>query len=224
MSALLQKCVRPFKRLLPRGTRNRRLLFGPAAGCVMPIDLHSRLRTYLGVYEFELNRHFRRMVKRGANCFDIGGRDGYDALMIASLSRGRVVSFECDAAGAESMRRVFAANPALSIQVVEAFVGLELGPGYTTIDRAAEQLFVPDFIKMDIEGAEDAALEGAAKTLATRRPHLIIEVHGTDKEENCISILRGQGYRIAIVDQSQLWKDSARGTGHNRWLAAYGSD
>jgi hypothetical protein len=160
------------------------------------------------------------MVRPGANCFDIGGRDGYDALMIANLSRGTVASFECEHTAAQQMRSTFARNPALSIQVVESFVGAETSDGHITIDRASRELFIPNFIKLDIEGAEDIALEGASETLATHRPNLIIEVHGADKEEKCISTLVRFRYQISIVEQGKFLKDQAR-VGYNRWIAAY---
>ncbi len=217
---MIQTALRLLKKILPKGKRYRKLLLGPAAGCVMEIDFGSRLRTYFGVYELEMNRHFKRMVERGANCFDIGGRDGYDALMMANMSRGKVASFECDHVEAENMRKTFAKNPNFSIQVIESFVGKECSAGHITIDSASRQLFPPNFIKIDIEGAEDQALEGATETLAQHRPSLIIEVHGADKEERCLSILRQFGYRVAIVNQNRFLKDPAR-SGYNRWIAAY---
>jgi hypothetical protein len=220
VSGMIQSLVQPFKELLPKGKRYRKLAFGHAAGCVMEIDFNCQLRTYLGLHEFELNPYFKRMVTPGANCFDIGGKEGYNALMMAKLSRGRVVSFDCDHAEIEHMRRTFGRNPELSIQAIEAFVGSVDSDGYMTIDRASRELFVPSFIKMDIEGGEDIALEGASETLATHSPSLIIEVHGADKEQRCVSTLRGFGYKITVINQSRFFRDSAR-TGYNRWIAAF---
>ena len=219
---MIQSYARVFKKMLPKERRYRRLLLGPAAGCVMEVDFSCHLMAYLGLYERELLPHFKRMVTPGSNCFDLGGRDGYDALMMAKLSRARVASFECEHHQAEIMRETFTKNRNLSIQVVESFVGSECSDGHITIDRAAQDLFIPDFIKMDIEGAEDQALEGASKTLAEHRPNLIIEVHGTDKEERCVSILREFGYRMTIVNQSRFFEDPGRhGNKSNRWIAAY---
>jgi hypothetical protein len=212
--------IHSIKALLPKGRQYRKLLLGPAAGCVMALDFHSHLKAYLGIYEYELLPHLKRMLRSGVNCFDVGGRDGYDALMMANRSRGKVISFECDHEAAEEMRRTFALNRKLAIQVVESYVGAINGPGYITIDKASREWFKPDFIKLDIEGAEDTALEGASETLASHRPNLIIEVHGADKEEHCISILSKYGYNVIIINQGKFLKDPARG-GYNRWLAAY---
>jgi hypothetical protein len=181
---LMRFVITLIKRLLPQSTRYRKLFSGPAAGCVMQVDFRCHLKAYFGLYEYELLPHLRRMVRSKAKCFDIGGRDGYDALMMANLSQGKVASFECEPAAAEQMRHTFAQNPKLSIEVMEFFVGSEDCDRNITIDRASRERFVPDFIKLDIEGAEASALEGATETLATHRPNLIIEVHGADKEEN----------------------------------------
>jgi hypothetical protein len=211
---------RIIKTALPKGTHYRKILLGPAAGCVMAINFKGHLKTYLGLYEYELLPHMKRMVGQGTNCFDIGGKDGYDALMMANLSKGKVASFECEPPAAQQMRQTFAKNPGLSLQVIEAYVGAKVGPGYMTIDQAARELFVPKFIKLDIEGAEDEALKGAAETLAKHRPNIIIEVHGEDKENNCLTILRRAAYNLVIVDQGTLIKEPSR-RGHNRWIVAY---
>jgi hypothetical protein len=139
--------------------------------------------------------------------------------MMAKLSGGKVISFDNDPAEIEHMRDVFSQNPELQIQVVQTFVGTTDGDGYMSIDRASREFFPPNFIKLDIEGGEDMALEGARETLAVHRPKLIIEVHGEDKEKRCASILRGAGYSITTINQSWFWHDRAR-TGFNHWLAA----
>jgi FkbM family methyltransferase len=57
----------------------------------------------------------------------------------------------------------------------------------STVDHlVSEGLPPPDVIKMDIEGAEVEALAGAASTLATRAPTLLIEVHGRAAELDAV--------------------------------------
>jgi FkbM family methyltransferase len=41
----------------------------------------------------------------------------------------------------------------------------------------------PDFIKMDVEGAEGRAMSGARRLLAERRPGLLLEIHGAPGRE-----------------------------------------
>jgi FkbM family methyltransferase len=50
----------------------------------------------------------------------------------------------------------------------------------TTIDEACKRFFSPDFIKIDVEGAELDVLKGASETLSTVRPIILIEI-GSEK-------------------------------------------
>lgn len=207
--------------LLPSGTRERRILFGPAAGLTMQIDPATDIRFWLGIHEAELARHFRRLVYPGARSFDVGGAEGYQALMMARLSGQPVIVFE---PGPE-WRDIVAGNMERNgFQAVfeQVFVGAAMADGVTTIDAMAEKHFVPDFIKMDIEGAETDALTGAAGVLATRRPHMIIEVHGAEVERRCLDILGGHGYSPRIVNP-RWWLKEHRPLANNRWLICEGN-
>jgi hypothetical protein len=187
----------------------------------MQVDFRSQTRTYLGLYESELNKYFRSMVRPGFNSFDVGGQGGYVALMLAKLSGGgRVVSFECDAAAVTVMRETFARNP-YAIETIQAFVGKSEGAGKTTLDAVAARTFIPDFIKMDIEWAELDALQGAQTILSTRKPGLIVETHSKELEDACIDLLRGHDYEPKIVDQRR-WFPDVRTIAHNRWLVCEG--
>jgi FkbM family methyltransferase len=52
----------------------------------------------------------------------------------------------------------------------------------------------PQFIKMDVEGAEAAILSGGLRLLASARPRLLIELHGVDLTLRVSDILRSLGY------------------------------
>ncbi len=62
----------------------------------------------------------------------------------------------------------------------------------------------PDFLKIDVEGAEDVVLEGARRTLEAYRPTLLCEVHSTEVGYSVWSILNDAGYRL--FDMSDGWK------------------
>lgn len=121
------------------------------------------------------------------------------------------------------MRKVFERNN-LPIVAVEAFIGRDTGKGRMTLDDAVEQFFIPDFVKMDVvDGAEVDILLGAQRLLATRKPNMIIEVHGQKVEEECIKILVSHGYKPTIVDQAWFLPDQ-RALALNRWLVCRGAE
>jgi len=219
---MLSSISRTLKQVLPHGAFQRRLPFGLAAGCSFNVNFAHDLRLYLGLYELEIAGHFRRLVRPGYRSFDVGGNQGYDGLMLALLGRAEVLSLECEPPSIDVMAANFAANPGLSVRPHLAMVGdVTDGAQRYKLDDLAKSYFVPDFIKMDIEGAEDAALRGAEEILATRRPSLIIEVHGLDKEQACLQILAKHGYHPSIVDR-RTWFPEHRPMAHNRWLICEG--
>lgn len=219
---MLNRIARYCKNMvLPAGLKYRKIALGPAAGCVMQVDFRTQARTYFGLYEAELHKYFRALVRQGYNSFDVGGQGGYDALMLAKLSGGgRVVSFECDAEAVAVMRETFARNP-YPIETVEAFVSDSESEGKTTLDVVAEKTFTPDFMKIDVEWAELQVLHGAEKILSTRKPSLIVETHSKDLEIACSDLLKGHGYEPKIVDQ-RWWFRDVRPIEHNRWMVCEG--
>jgi Methyltransferase FkbM domain len=217
---MIRSTVKGVKILLPKGKQHRKIALGSAKGCIMTVDFQSDLKAYLGIFEYELTPHFKRMLKPGSNCFDIGGSGGYHALLMARTCGARVASFECEHHSADDMRSMFAKNPGLAIEVIETYVGAKDGDGLMTIDRAAHEVFVPDVIKLDIEGAEYSALEGALETIKKHRPGFIIEVHSADIEAGCTALLHEFNYVVKTIDQGWFLKDPYR-RGYDRWIAAY---
>lgn len=53
----------------------------------------------------------------------------------------------------------------------------------------------PDLIKMDVEGAEWEALQGARRLLSEVKPKLLCEVHDAAQIERICALLAGHGYR-----------------------------
>ena len=70
----------------------------------------------------------------------------------------------------------------------------------TTIDRVAHRYWPderPLLIKLDVEGAESAALTGGKDTLANRDAVLLYEDHGSDAEHTSTrAVLEGLGFRV----------------------------
>jgi hypothetical protein len=201
-------------RFLPAKQAPRRLPFGLAKGRIANIDFRYDAAFYFGRHEPDLFPHYRRLLRPGMTCFDLGTYRGWDALNLAHLTGGKVISFDCNPE-CTAMAHEFLKPSGIQVTLVSSYLS-DGQDGNATIDTATETYGAPDFIKMDIEGAEASVLKGASKTLS-RKPLMIIETHGENVERDCIETLAEFGYRIDIVDRSKFLSE-ARGLAHNRWL------
>ena len=64
-----------------------------------------------------------------------------------------------------------------------------------------------DFLKMDVEGAEDKVLEGARGLIARDHPNILVEVHhfnGNLEERHTPAKLRELGYQVEQLDHERL--------------------
>lgn len=69
-------------------------------------------------------------------------------------------------------------------------------PGITLDDWVSQNGILPDVLKIDVEGAEQLVLEGAARTLSEARPRLILSTHSGALKEACRAMLEEKRYRI----------------------------
>src|ERR1035441_2997124 len=82
----------------------------------------------------------------------------------------------------------------------------------STIDRQLQRLPAPDLVKIDIEGAEVAALRGATVLLTEHRPTIICEFHGTN--EAVSELLESHGYTLQTVETPDVHPREARWDAH----------
>lgn len=69
-----------------------------------------------------------------------------------------------------------------------------------TVDQmVTETGLVPDVLKVDVEGAEEQVLKGAAHTLSNARPVVLLGVHSAALRSSCTSYLRALGYAEPTV-------------------------
>lgn len=58
-----------------------------------------------------------------------------------------------------------------------------------------------DFIKVDVEGAEERVLKGARNLLSRCRPALIVSIHGFSEDHPALHLLRELGYRCQPLNE-----------------------
>lgn len=58
----------------------------------------------------------------------------------------------------------------------------------------------PDFIKIDVEGAEEFVLKGATELLQRKKPLLMIEVHSPEIGKRCFTILKKYYANISVLE------------------------
>jgi FkbM family methyltransferase len=73
----------------------------------------------------------------------------------------------------------------------------------TIDDFANDNELMPDLIKLDIEGAEHLALEGAQKILASKKPILLIEVHSIFNMYKVSALLNIFAYEIELLKEER---------------------
>jgi FkbM family methyltransferase len=78
----------------------------------------------------------------------------------------------------------------------------------------------PHLMKIDVEGAELLALEGARETLRSHRPEIFAEIHSAALLEQCTRFLAEAGYRIELLDAGPA---AARATGIHQVRASAGT-
>ncbi len=88
-------------------------------------------------------------------------------------------------------------------------LGHEIRVRCTALDLLIEEfdLRKPQLIKIDIEGAEAAALRGMQQTLASERPTLVLELHGAGNATASLAQLDPLGYRYTDPVQGRRFDD-----------------
>lgn len=180
---------------------------------------------WLGIYEREAQAVFRARIGKGAVVFDIGANVGFFTLLASKIAGpgGAVYSFEPLPRNVDYLRRHVAANHAANVLVLPVAVsarsgtarlGLASNPSMGRLADAGEVevrcesldelvgsggLPLPDFVKIDVEGAELDVLHGGAALLQRHRPAMLLSTHGARMHEQCCALLREWGYALTVV-------------------------
>ncbi len=181
---------------------------------------------WLGSYELNKRLAFERLVEPGSVVYDIGANVGYFSLLASVLAgpKGQVTAFEPLPRNIRYLMRHVQINHLENVRVIEAAVSdhdgdaaFNLGPSSAMGHLASEgelkvrmvsldvllaegQLDPPDVIKLDVEGAEYAALRGGQSLLEAHRPLLFLDTHDRKAHHFTVALLSELGYRFEILD------------------------
>ncbi len=221
-NTLLGKISRYPLRILP-SSLTVPILKGPLRGKKWVVG-SQRHAFWLGIYEPHMQDLISRKVKPDSVFYDIGSNVGFYSLLASKLvGSGRVFAFEPLPANLARLRKHLDLNGATNVSVLGVAVSDRVGTSFfeqeatgamgrlqsqgslevetTTLDALLCQgaLVAPNYIKMDIEGAEAAALRGARVCFEKHRPVLFLATHGHDIRQQCSELLRSFNYRMQVV-------------------------
>jgi hypothetical protein len=137
---------------------------------------------------------------------DVGAAEGIFSLDTIELTK-RVILVECLEHWQKPLRATFA-KWLDKVTFVKKFVGNKSGGNFATIDEILADVKKENlFIKMDIEGAERMALEGAKQTLMTGRniQLAVCTYHRINDPEYMATLLSGYGYSFEFSDGLMYW-------------------
>ncbi len=207
-------------------------------------SVQSSLAVYCrGLPEFDDMVFMLRYLRPGDGFIDVGANVGLWTLLAAKRvgQRGKIEAFEPDRCSAQRLRDNVILNGFFWVRVHEVAATNRPGIGQFVSGKDALSELVEDakerndtcqvecvrlddalhgdyaLAKLDIEGAEPLALEGAERLLSNRNPPVwIVEINGKCRrfgvsEEELAARLRRKGYRMGIFDAERGefdWRDA----------------
>lgn len=192
-------------------------------------------------YESNETRVFKERLRPGMTVFDLGANIGYYSVLASRLvgPAGRVFAFEPDADNLQLLQRNIRANACANVEVCPYAVSDALGyadlfrneaapsahsiavapPGSVggrrvvsvPLDGFFPPEVCPNLVKMDIEGAEFAALRGMRRMLADPRlevvvleclPSILAKMKLTAGEIG--AFLEGFGFKTEMLDSNNM--------------------
>ena len=212
-------------RILPRDATVP-ILQGPLKGARWIVG-SQRHAFWLGSYEPAMQNLIAATLKPGDTFYDIGANVGFYSLLAARLVvNGAVFAFEPLPSNVDFIRQHLALNQANNVNIFPVALSNRTGASYFAVEKTGamghldetgnltvrcltldnlvseERLAPPTCIKMDVEGEEARALQGAAECFRRFRPTLFLATHGEKVHAECLELLSSWNYRTTIIDQT----------------------
>ena len=194
----------------------------------------SNIECALGSYEYEKRVLFEARVSKSSVVYDIGAHVGFYTLLASELVQadGKVIAFEPVPRNLHYLKKHIDMNHCANVMVVDAAVSDKSGTclfdedlsNYTGHLSESGNLIVrvvsidellmggkipaPDYIKIDVEGAELLVLRGTKSTLSNYSPKIFLETHSHRVHNvhiDCCNFLTSLGYKLIPVVGNDLY-------------------
>jgi FkbM family methyltransferase len=225
---LLGKLVRFPLRLIPSEMRMP-ILQGRLRGKQWIVG-SSQHGCWLGSYEYDKQLIFEKIITQGGVVFDLGAHVGFHTLLASVLvgSKGKVFAFEPMPKNLFYLKQHLSLNSITNVTVIEAavsdcggvvsfeenscsFQGRISSQGNLQVKTvsldeliAKGEIPTPDYLKIDVEGAEMQVFSGAKSLLETAHPTILLATHGHDVHQPCCQFLKSLGYQLQPIGGKSL--------------------
>lgn len=185
---------------------------------------------WLGCYESEKQKIFIETIKKGSIVYDIGAHVGFYTLLSSELvgTEGKVVAFEPNPRNINYLKEHLRLNRCDNVIIIEAAVAAKSGSvhfqsspdshgGGISLEGSlkvrmvslhelvsSSAIPVPDYMKIDVEGAEFLVLKGAEQLLADFYPAIFLATHGVDVHKQCCEFLKAMGYELQSINEKDI--------------------
>ena len=180
---------------------------------------------WLGGYEYKKRILFEKIVKKGSCVFDIGANVGFYTLLSSELvgPKGTVISFEPLPRNIYFLKKHLRINKLTNVKIIEAAVSDSSGIKYfepspspsmahlskrgdlkvktVSLDKLIlkDKVPSPQYMKIDVEGAEMNVLLGAESILKNIHPIIFLATHGGYIHKKCIKFLQSLDYHFEPI-------------------------
>jgi len=191
-----------------RGTLLERRLFGHRFVCDVSRAGPQKLLYLIGENCVSEGHLVRSLLAPGMNVVDVGANIGYYMLMFAQVvgPEGRIIAIEPSPENLPELKLNVERNKLRNVEIIpkavgnaQEGVGLRSGinsgvvcdittPAYNVEQDLIDNIITEpiDFMKLDVEGYEGFALEGAQRVLSKYRPTVFLEIHPLElKQYGC---------------------------------------
>jgi FkbM family methyltransferase len=109
------------------------------------------------------------------------------------------------------------------VDLAQRFESRTVAVDVDTLDNQVADLPAPQFIKIDVEGAEVEVLLGMSQVLKECQPALFIEVHTGVQPATLLSVLEASGYQAWNIEQDVAFNSANSAAYKNGHLYCYSS-